>query len=790
MLRWVGLLGVGVSILGSAAEPASVELWQAERTFDGQRSTVDLPDTERLAPGATGPVRAQYRLRFRIDDPAVHTAVLIPGLIGQARIGLNGRLLDEPIVDPMRDMSSKWQRIRSITLPRDAVVAGGNVLDIDLAGARSISLSSISVGDRAAIERRQQLLMFASIVGPAVIAVVVATVALCLLLLWVRRHDPLYAYFGLGALGWALHSLWFVFPDMFVAGVHRDVWWNALYAGFVLMLVIFCVRLAGWQWRRFEQSLIAATILGGPLLYAAHAYGALNPAAEYLRLATIAVVGIGLAAVGRYAWTHRTASGALLVVTGGISLAFGVRDWLVGHSGRDNNPVYLVPYAGLPFVVLVAWMLIDRFVDASRKLETVNQDLERRVDAKSAQLTQAVEAMRHAKDTAEAANRSKSSFLAAASHDLRQPIHALGLYMAALGGDRMSADQHQVLDRMQLSLGSLETMFDALLDVSRMDAGAVVPERRAFDLGAMLRRLADEHAPLATDKGLRLSVRIGPAPDDLHALSDALLVERIVRNLLGNAVKYTLDGGVLLSCRWRGDAQGHWRIEIWDTGPGIPRAERERVFEEFVQIGNPERDRARGLGLGLSIVRRLCELLGHPLTMTSVADRGTRFMLDLPATRHVQPPGLPPPKAPTTQATLAGLGVAVIDDDAEVRDAMRLLLERWGCRVYAAADAAQLLDDLRRRGRCDVHAIVADWRLRDGRNGADAIAELRAAFGRPIPAVIVSGDSSPQELTRMHSSGFKCLSKPVASERLRGWLGSLTIERRTKASTAGGEALP
>ena len=782
-LAWLVLLVLLAPIAGQA-QPV-LEIWQAQRTTDAGSGRVDLPDTLRLAPGNAGPARAHYRMAFRIDDPTQRVAILIPGLLAHARVQVNGRLLDDAIVDPMRPLPPPAQRIRRFELPSDVIVGGDNRLDIELAGPRAISLSSISIGAQAPIERRYQTRLIVSVIGPAVVAVVVATVSLCLLLLWARRHDPLYAYFGLGTLGWALHTAWSVFPGLLLlAGVHRDVWWNALYASFVMMLVAFCIRLAEWHWPRFERTLIGAA-LGGPLvLYAAHAFGVLGPAAEYWRLGAIAVVMVALAAVVRYAWVHRSAGGVLLILTGGISLAFAVRDWLVGHSSRDNNPVYLVPYAGLPFVALVAWMLVDRFVDASRQLETINRELEQRVDAKSAQLTLAMEQMREAKDAAESANRSKSSFLAAASHDLRQPIHALGLYMAALTGDRMGAPQRQVLERMQLSLGALEAMFDALLDVSRMDAGVVVPERRAFEIGAVLRRLADEHAPLAADKSLRLSVRIGPAPEELHALSDPLLVERIVRNLLGNAVKYTAAGGVLLSCRLRDPARPHWRIEVWDTGPGIPAADRARVFEAFVQIGNPEHDHARGLGLGLSIVRRLCELLGHRLTLRSVVGRGTRFALELPSSARALAPGASPP---AVRDTLEGLAVAVIDDDAEVRDAMRVLLERWGCRVRAAADVPELLSEPGPLATCEVQAIVADWRLRDGRTGAQAIADLRAACARPIPALIVSGDSSPEQLARMQASGFKYLSKPVAGERLRLWLTTLTLERPAGGPDPGDE---
>jgi len=444
--------------------------------------------------------------------------------------------------------------------------------------------------------------------------------------------------------------------------------------------------------------------------------------------------------------------------------------------------------------VLAVWMLIDRFIAASKALEAMNSELERRVDAKSAQLMSALGEMRAAKDGAEAASRAKSTFLAAASHDLRQPIHALGLFMAALGDDQPSQERREIVQRMRSSLAAMESMFNVLLDVSRMDAGAVIPRPRAFALEPLLHRLAAALGPRAAELGLRLSVRIAPAPPGLYAFSDPVLVERVVLNLLGNAVKYTRSGGVLLSCRFRrgvpGGPAARWRVEIWDTGPGIAEADRERVFEEFYQVGNPERDRAGGLGLGLSIVRRLSTLLGLELELHSAVGRGTRFKLELPCTAD-EPTTL---EAVEPGRSIAGLVVAVVDDDPEVREGMEALLLRWGCRVHTGADAAEVLRRLEASSDRTLGAIVADFRLRDGHTGVDAIEELQRAFGPAVPAVIVSGDSSPQQLVRMQHSGFPALSKPVAPAALRAWLEAVAQpavrERASRPEPRAEEALP
>lgn len=558
-----------------------VELRQAERTSATGIERVELPDTLALSAGADALVRATYRLSVDLAEPPRRLAVYLPGLLAHARLRFNGHVIDDRLAEPLDPRPRSLHRIRLIDIPEDFVHRGVNLLEIEAAGPRQISISPVSVGARAVLTQRYERRVLGTVVGPAFVAVVMGSLALCVLLLWARGGDSLYAYFGLGAFAYALHNAWSVLPFALFDDINRLVWWTSLYSFFVAMLVIFCVRFAGFHWPRFDRTLTVLALAAPVLLYAAQGAGVLGDVQEWWLLGWIGVVAVGLAAVGRYAWQHRNADGALLMLTGAVSLAFAVRDWLVARAGEDNNPVYLVPYAGLLFVMLVAWMLIDRFVGASRELEALNGALEQRVNTKGAELVQALDQMREAKESAEAANRAKSTFLAAASHDLRQPIHALGLYMAALVEDRLDAGQSELVQRMKASLAALETMFNALLDVSRMDAGAVIPRPRAFALEPMLHRLAEEFAPEAADKGLRLSVRMAPAPRRLHALSDPMLVERIVRNLLGNAVKYTAAGGVLLSCRLRGGRRDHWRLEIWDTGVGIAEGDRERVFDEF-----------------------------------------------------------------------------------------------------------------------------------------------------------------------------------------------------------------
>ncbi len=745
-----------------AAADRFVELRHAERSTPQGTQTVTLPDDPALPAGADAPLRATYRMTFVLEGPLRRMAMCLPGLIAHARIRVNSHLVFDRLDDPLAPLPRGSERLRFIEVPQEFVHLGANEVEIEIAAPRSASVSQVFVGQPGLLEKRYARRLFGVITGPAIVAMVVASLALCMLLLWARRGDALYGYFGIGSLCWALHTIWSILPAPLLSDVHRGVWWTTLYGFFVVMLVIFSLRFSGWQWPRVERVLIVAALCAPLALYPASALGAFERVQELWLLGCIAAVMLALVAVGRYVWTHRNINSLLLVLTGAVSATFAVQDWMVNHEGRDNNPVYMVPYAGLLFVVLVAWMLIDRFVAASRELEAMNVQLEQRVVAKSAELTQALQSMRVARDHAEAANRSKTAFLAAASHDLRQPIHALGLYMEALADEPLAGTSRDLVQRMKASLRAMASMFNSLLDISRMDTGSLKPDVSVFRIDAVLQRLAAEFAAAAEHKGLRLSLRLSRQCSQLNARSDPQLFERVVRNLLSNAVQNTPRGGVLLSCRLR--AGGHWLVQVWDTGVGIAAADQQRVFEEFYQVGNPERDRRAGLGLGLSIVRRLCDLLRHPLQMSSRPGRGTCFSLQVPSTAE-QPPA---EDAAVLVSSLAGFAVAVIDDDGEVLDSMQRLLQRWGCRVHAAADAEAVI--AQPGALAQVRAVIADYRLRDGRTGTDAIALLRKATGRDLPALIVSGDSSPRRQPFAPDGGHEFLSKPVPASQLRAWL--------------------
>jgi two-component system, sensor histidine kinase len=412
--------------------------------------------------------------------------------------------------------------------------------------------------------------------------------------------------------------------------------------------------------------------------------------------------------------------------------------------------------AGMAIYIAVVVRFVatyNRMFMDSQKLRFENVDL-------VGQLTEQIEA-------AKSANLAKSRFLAAASHDLRQPMHALSLYLGGLAGLQLPASAKAPLDNALQCAGTMDGMFRALLDISRLDAGAVQPEPRAFPVAPLLERIRLEFAPEAHAKGLALDA----VPSTAWVRADPAFVERIVRNFVANAVRYTHRGRVLVGCRRRA---GKLRIAVHDTGPGIAQAEQRLVFEEFYQSQNPERDRSKGLGLGLAIVERLAGLMQAPVTLVSQPERGSMFAVDLPleAPRGGAVSAEGPARREGVAGRFAGSLVIVIDDEEMILSATRNLLEQWQCTVVTAVSGRNAVEKLSASPRAP-DAIVCDYRLRDGENGLSAIEVLRAEFNEDIPAVLVTGDTGPERLREIQASGMSVLHKPVPDHVLRDALGRL-----------------
>lgn len=364
----------------------------------------------------------------------------------------------------------------------------------------------------------------------------------------------------------------------------------------------------------------------------------------------------------------------------------------------------------------------------------------------------------------EAANIAKSRFLAAASHDLRQPLHALNLFVAQLRTETDPLERSRVTAQIDAAVTAMDDLFNAVLDISKLDAGVLAPDVTAFPLAQVLERIERTFASAAEKKGLRLRMM----PSNAWVRSDFILLERILLNLVSNAVRYTDRGGVTVGCRRRGRVL---RIEVWDSGIGIPEDQRKNVCGEFYQLADPEGGRREGLGLGLAIVDRLCRLLDHPLEITSTLGRGSRFAVSLPLAV-----ALPQSIDQTTHMAISdpvsGKLILVIDDDALVLDAMRGLLRSWGCRVVTAESAKSLLTSLTAADlRPDL--VISDFRLSDGETGPEVIGRLRKAFGVALPAFLITGDIGSERLSEARATGLHLLHKPVGPMPLRAMLNQL-----------------
>lgn len=363
-----------------------------------------------------------------------------------------------------------------------------------------------------------------------------------------------------------------------------------------------------------------------------------------------------------------------------------------------------------------------------------------------------------AQNEAEDANRAKSRFLAAASHDLRQPMHALSLFVSAAKEAPDEARRLALLDRIEASANAMEGLFNALLDISRLDAAVLKPDIHDFALAPMLDRLYIEYSPIARNKGIELRVRV---PTEI-VRSDIALIERVVRNFITNAIRHTDRGGVLLGCRSRRDSV---LIEVYDTGCGIPDDKLDDVFREFYQLHNPERDRRKGLGLGLAIVKRVGELLYHPITVRSIVGRGSKFSIEVPRGDLVASEQQPSIQSNRNFDPLVGAFVVLIDDEADVREAVSILLKQWGCDVLTAGSGKEATAELKHRSQPPT-VICADYRLRDGETGVDAIMSIQELYSR-TPAILITGDTAPERLIEATSSSFELLHKPLRADRLR-----------------------
>jgi signal transduction histidine kinase/CheY-like chemotaxis protein len=419
---------------------------------------------------------------------------------------------------------------------------------------------------------------------------------------------------------------------------------------------------------------------------------------------------------------------------------------------RLNNPELqvLTVYSVCTFIIGILFALnTRRFVYSSVETSLKNIEL--------------VEQLKVKQQLADQAAKDKSRFFASASHDLRQPLHALGLFVETLGEKTKDDEDKALIKNINQATSALQELFNALLDISRLDAGAVDVNKENFLINDILVQINSEFQTLANKKGLQLVTQESNAA----IYSDKILTERILRNLIGNAIKYTTEGSVNINVK---KEENKIFIEIVDTGIGIPEEEQKNIFSEFYQINNPERDRSKGLGLGLAIVKRLTDLLSLKLNVENSDVKGTKFMIEFPA-GDVEEISQEITETKKVLNNFDGMNALVIDDEKDILEGMNIILSKWGFNVVLTDSIASATDLIEEGIIPDI--ILSDLRLRHNTTGIEAIQKIRTLSKNNIPALLISGDTDPERIKEAQAAGIILLHKPIKPALLKSAINNL-----------------
>ena len=752
------------------AQPAAAVAEIVTATFIAPAETGRGPETVSLPHlwrhDGSAPGVGIYRLPFSAAANVGSFAVYIDGTNMPFEARINGQHVYEGGGPDSRPVPlGSWRAAPTFRVPIETLEAGRNELELKVfvrtAGVYALGPVSVGPADKiAAIDQWQWLLKN---LLSLTISAVLGTVGAISLALWRSRDDVAFFWLGAGALLWSFQNIVVQLPYALLPQPHLRVLIISLYAWFPLLLANFFLRFANQRSVLFERTAMTVALLAAPTMYAADALGYFGAASIGLRAVTLALISIALVAVLRFALGSRDVRGMLLLGAGALCVGGAMYDYVLSLTLLDLRPFYLTTYAGAILVLLTAWMLLDRYHQAYTAYRDLNRELEQRVQQAHAELQQRLAQTQAAREQAEQANIAKSRFFAAASHDLRQPLHSLGLFASALSSEVTSAKARELTRSIGDSIGVLEELFNELLDLSRLDAGIVQVQRRNVGLQGLFDRLERAFHMDAVERDLRLRF----VPTKLVVRTDPMLLERILVNLVSNALRYTQQGGVVVGARRRGERVA---VEVWDSGVGIAPDKQALVFEEFYQVDNPGRDRRRGLGLGLAIVRRLSRLLDVPVSLRSVPGRGTCFRVDVAKSDQPAEPLAEQP-AIAEDAALRGVPVLIVDDDVMVRQGTAAVLRQWQAEVRTAAssqEASFALDD-----GFSPQLLIVDLRLGEADDGIAVIDALRRKLPSEVPALLISGDTGASELTRVRASGIPLLTKPVAPAKLRSMLLAL-----------------
>ncbi len=707
--------------------------------------TVALPDTWALR-GRPASGQGHYRLHFRLSSPVLQTwALEVERLSESHEVRLNGALVHGTL-----QAKPPFRRALPvlITLPPALLRVGDNTLDITLSAAASGGLSALTLGPWQPLDAGFQRKLLRHIALPQMANMAAAGISLFMLLIWWRR--PTEAAIGsFGALGFLACLRNFAY---FAKGAPvPSAWssWAFMQAAMLtaLLLGLFAMALAERRPRWLRAVLWSTLLLFPPLSLWAMFSGVLQTARLWLYPLLLLTVALALGLVGHTAWRRRSASMAVLVAGLVAVAAAGVHDYWFQQGRLPITGEFWLPYAVPAAVAAFAAMLLKRLLMSLESMESMNLVLERKVQERT--------------QTLHSANAAQTRFLAAASHDLRQPMVSIGLLVGLMDEQVGPGALRRVVQRLKEATGAMESLLTRLLDLSRLQSGTVRVQRQPLAMAAVLGDVQAQHTEQAQAKGLRLRVRPGRAV----VSSDLALLQQIVGNLVGNAVRYTRQGGVLVGVRPAGPA--HWRLAVWDTGPGIEPAAQALIFGEFVRGPGASEGSATGLGLGLAIAQRAAVLLGAEVTLRSVPGRGSCFSLRLPrAGGAAAPVALPPAPAQQPLACpLAGRRLWLLEDDPIARAATQMLLVHWGAEVETFSSLASL-----RAADCQSAApdlFISDMRLGDGQ-GTQAVQHLREHWPR-LAAVFVTGNTAPEDLAaleRWREAGIPVLIKPYSGQAL------------------------
>ncbi|MEX8519716.1 MAG: ATP-binding protein [Leptothrix sp. (in: b-proteobacteria)] len=716
-------------------------LHSAAFTLSGSTDTqtIPLPDTwaQRDLPVRGSGV---YVLEARLDQLPTEPWVLqFDRIAPRYRIVLNGHLLGSDASTSAKPPLVTPQPIKLQVLP-EFLRPGLNKIEVEVGYSIVAGLSVVRLGPATELlpPHRQQMLLSQTL--PLVLNVAGAALALFMLLIWWRRPSE-QILGGFGAF-WAIASVRNVsyYINELPLPVQLADW--LYFASQVLNTMLlgrFAMALSGMWLRGYSLALL----LTGAVLLPLGVWAAwidelgLARTLAYPVLMTLLVPAL----VMMLRSSLKLGAHLQLALAAGLALVVSsaLHDHLYMRGVVPVTSLFWLPYAVPLTLSVFAWTLIERLVDALRHEQQLNVELENRVQQRTQALQQA--------------NAAKSRFLASASHDLRQPVVAIGLMVGLLREQIRTPALREMVDRVDEAVASMETLLAGLLDLSRLESGTVQPRRERVMLQTLFDAIDAHEFEAARHKGLDLRFR----PTRLAVRSDALLLEQILRNLVSNALRYTDRGGVLVVARQRGTQV---LLQIWDTGRGIPASQQAAVFEEFVQLGNRARDSRLGLGLGLAIVRRAANLLGHPIQLRSEPGRGSCFSLELPGTEAIQSAPL---RSPQPQQPLSGRRIVLVEDDSGAREALTARLQHWGAEVLAC-DGLPSLRETMATHPAPPDLLITDQRLPGG-SGLAAIAHLRRLHPNTA-ALVVTGNTAAAELAVLSASGVPVLHKPFRSEAL------------------------